>query len=317
MYTQYCSNQGRALAEIENLKKTNPQFSTFLEARPPLASHLLSLFPEADRRPTPLWWLAPTTTATTTTTGMQKERALSQARHRQLHHQTHSAYLQVPVALEGSFTALSLLALSSYAPFLTTPRGEQEIVQHTPKDHFDYENLLAAVAKMTEVVTDVNENKRKVENVQKLLEIQNAIVSDTGVVGVPLPPSPLTSPSTTTACPGPATNSWPLLEFAARALLQTLKLVEPGRKFVQEGMLVDLRAGKEMERKYFLFNNILILARPMLKGKNQAGVVYKLKDEIALKQTFIRDNECMSAHFVEHACCVCRVCCVSLCAVLT
>jgi hypothetical protein len=58
-------------------------------------------------------------------------------------------------------------------------------VQHTPKDHFDYENLLGAVAKMTEVVTDVNENKRKVENVQKLLEIQNAIVSDTGVVGVP------------------------------------------------------------------------------------------------------------------------------------
>jgi hypothetical protein len=103
------------------------------------------------------------------------------------------------------------------------------------------------------------------------------------------------------------------LEFVACALLQTLKLVEPGRKFVQEGMLVDLRAGKEMERKYFLFNNILILARPMLKGKNQAGVVYKLKDEIALKQTFIRDNECMSAHLGEHACCVCcvsRVSCV-------
>ena len=92
--------------------------------------------------------------------------------------------------------------------------------------------------------------------------------------------------------------------------------MEPGRKFVQEGMLVDLRAGKEMERKYFLFNNILILARPMLKGKNQAGVVYKLKDEIALKQTFIRDNECMSAPFVEHTC-VCRVCCVSPCAILT
>jgi hypothetical protein len=66
-------------------------------------------------------------------------------------------------------------------------------VQHTPKDHFDYENLLAAVAKMTEVVTDVNENKRKVENVQKLLEIQNAIVSDTGVVGV-LPPHPHAHP---------------------------------------------------------------------------------------------------------------------------
>jgi hypothetical protein len=64
------------------------------------------------------------------------------------------------------------------------PLREQEIVLHTPKDHFDYENLLAAVAKMTEVVTDVNENKRKVENVQKLLEIQNTIVSDTGAVGV-------------------------------------------------------------------------------------------------------------------------------------
>jgi hypothetical protein len=100
---------------------------------------------------------------------------------------------------------LCLCSLSLFAHCLTTPRGEQEIVQHTPKDHFDYENLLAAVAKMTEVVTDVNENKRKVENVQKLLEIQNAIVSDTGVVGVPLPPSPLTSPSVITACLGPST----------------------------------------------------------------------------------------------------------------
>lgn len=57
-------------------------------------------------------------------------------------------------------------------------------MQHTPKDHFDYENLLAAVAKMTEVVIDVNENKRKVENAQKLLEIQNAIVGDNDAVGV-------------------------------------------------------------------------------------------------------------------------------------
>ena len=188
-------------------------------------------------------------------------------------------------------------------------------MQHTPKDHFDYENLLAAVAKMTEVVTDVNENKRKVENVQKLLEIQNAIVSDTGVVGVPLPPLSHHPPRPLPVW-GHRLIRGPLLKFVACALLQTLKLVEPGRKFVQEGMLVDLRAGKEMERKYFLFNNILILARPMLKGKNQAGVVYKLKDEIALKQTFIRDNECMSAPFVEHTC-VCRVCCVSPCAILT
>jgi hypothetical protein len=46
MYTQYCSNQGRALAEIENLKKTNPQFSTFLEAQPPRSPPTLSPFPK-------------------------------------------------------------------------------------------------------------------------------------------------------------------------------------------------------------------------------------------------------------------------------
>ncbi|ELR11300.1 RhoGEF domain containing protein [Acanthamoeba castellanii str. Neff] len=217
MYTQYCSNQGRALAEIENLKKTNPQFSTFLEAQPPRSPPTLSPFPKLIADPLDL--------------------AVECKKNERCHRQD-----------IGSFIIKPIQRICKYPLLL------REIVQHTPKDHFDYENLLAAVAKMTEVVTDVNENKRKVENVQKLLEIQNAIVSDTGVVG-------------------------------------TLKLVEPGRKFVQEGMLVDLRAGKEMERKYFLFNNILILARPMLKGKNQAGVVYKLKDEIALKQTFIRDNE--------------------------
>jgi len=41
---------------------------------------------------------------------------------------------------------------------------------------------------MTEVVTDVNENKRKVENVQKLLEIQNAVVSENGGVLTRCPP---------------------------------------------------------------------------------------------------------------------------------
>ncbi len=55
-------------------------------------------------------------------------------------------------------------------------------MRQTPETHFDYENLLGAVAKVTEVVTDVNESKRKVENVQKLLEIQNAICTEDGNV---------------------------------------------------------------------------------------------------------------------------------------
>lgn len=46
-----------------------------------------------------------------------------------------------------------------------------------------------------------------------------------------------------------------------------------------------------MERKYFLLNDILLLTRP-LKGKNQMNLFYKLKDEIILKDIFIRDSEC-------------------------
>jgi len=31
MYTNYCSNQGRALSDIESLKQKNPEFAAFLE----------------------------------------------------------------------------------------------------------------------------------------------------------------------------------------------------------------------------------------------------------------------------------------------
>jgi hypothetical protein len=47
--------------------------------------------------------------------------------------------------------------------------------------------------------------------------------------------------------------------------------------------------------------------------------VYKLKDEIALKQTFIRDNECMwPFHVCVRVCaCVCVCVCVCECDVCT
>ncbi len=65
----------------------------------------------------------------------------------------------------------------------------------------------------------------------------------------------------------------------------------PGRRFIQEGTLFDVSAGKERERKYFLLNDMLLLGRT-IKAKNSLNTQYELKEEISLKNTFIRENEC-------------------------
>ncbi|KAL6073123.1 RhoGEF domain containing protein [Balamuthia mandrillaris] len=187
MYTQYCSNQGRALAEIERLELENERFKEFLEQ--------CKSKPRCQRQDI------------------------------------------------GSFIIKPIQRICKYPLLL------KEIKQHTPKDHFDYENLEAAYNKVTEVVTDVNENKRRMESVQKLLEIQNTVLSD----GVPV-----------------------------------LKLVAPGRRFVHEGTLTHIEAGKEKERQYFLLNDMIILAKNT-RTKSASRTIYKLSEEISLTNSRIHD----------------------------
>jgi len=67
-----------------------------------------------------------------------------------------------------------------------------------------------------------------------------------------------------------------------------MKLVEPGRTFIMEGTVMEVSNNKDSERKYFLLNDEIIFARP-IKAKADAAIQWKLKDEIFLKRTEVRD----------------------------
>lgn len=53
----------------------------------------------------------------------------------------------------------------------------RDLLKVTPEDHEDHDNLVAALGKIEEVVTYVNERKRLAENLQKILDVQKQIES--------------------------------------------------------------------------------------------------------------------------------------------
>ena len=49
------------------------------------------------------------------------------------------------------------------------------MIRYTPEEHPDYPQLQAAMDKINEVVTDINEGQRLAENLQRCIELQRQI----------------------------------------------------------------------------------------------------------------------------------------------
>ncbi len=65
-----------------------------------------------------------------------------------------------------------------YPLFIGVPRYElliREFLKFTPPDHPDYSNLSQALSKLQEVGSTINENKRKAENYNRVLQIQHSM----------------------------------------------------------------------------------------------------------------------------------------------
>jgi hypothetical protein len=97
----------------------------------------------------------------------------------------------------------------------------RELINHTDRDHPDYDNLTHALDKIHNVVMSVNENKKQEENVETMAK----------TIG--------------------------RLKGAERFGIQ---MMVPGRKFVQEGTLLA-SSGEEFKPKhYLLFSDLMVLA---------------------------------------------------------
>ncbi|XP_022083812.1 rho guanine nucleotide exchange factor 39-like [Acanthaster planci] len=120
----------------------------------------------------------------------------------------------------------------------------EELLSCTPENHEEYEKLQEAAARMTEVTYGINEYIREHENFQKMLLIQNSLTG-----GAP-------------------------------------RIIAPGRTFIREGTLmkVSKKGSTAHERMFFLFNDMLIYAKPNLLDPLASTRSYCCRGVIPLDQ---------------------------------
>ena len=78
-----------------------------------------------------------------------------------------------------------------------------------------------------------------------------------------------------------------------------MKLIFPGRKFVREGKLTKVSGSHVQDRQFFLFNDILIYAKPALVKKQ-----FEFKGLIPLNRLVVRDLANSSCTCPDINCCL-------------
>jgi len=122
----------------------------------------------------------------------------------------------------------------------------KDLLHHTPRDHVDYENIEQCEKKVHDVAVYVNERKRASENFQKMLLIQE------GLTDAP----------------------------------KNFMVVQPGRVFVRESILVKSNPrGKLQERHFFLFSDSLLYTKVQMFNKG----TFQFKGTLPLDCCLVKD----------------------------
>jgi len=121
----------------------------------------------------------------------------------------------------GSYLILPVQRLPRYTLLL------EKLVEYTPNDNSDYENLRNALLKIKDVTDFVNDNKKKAENLQKIISIQSSIIG------------------------------------------KIKSLFHLNREFISEQGFVVLQGKQHKIRQFFLFNDIILITKPVKKNKFQ------------------------------------------------
>jgi hypothetical protein len=160
----------------------------------------------------------------------------------------------------------------------------QQLLKHTPETHPDYANLRKCLDGLHEVVTTINNQKQRNDNLNKLLLLQRQFL-DTKEQPVRPPPNPQTPPTLRLLRLRPSPTAH------ARAHVQALKLVEATRKFIREGVFVKVTYGSASIKNctVILFNDIIVLA--VKKGKDPAAVYTPKSPKIPLAGLLVWDEK--------------------------
>lgn len=125
-------------------------------------------------------------------------------------------------------------------PIQRIPRYElllRDFLKVTPAEHPDHQTITTALVKIKSVAENVDRSVEEYKEIDKLLEIQRSF-------------SPGSEP---------------------------LDLVVPGRRFIKEGFLIKVCRRANKTRKFWLFNDLLVYAIPILTGSCVVSGIFPLK----------------------------------------
>ncbi|GBG25972.1 Rho guanine nucleotide exchange factor, putative [Hondaea fermentalgiana] len=184
-------------------------------------------------------------------------------------------------------TFLSLLVM----PIQRVPRHIlllQELIKRLPKDHKDLAACKEALAHMEQVASEINETVRQRENAVKVWEVQSAITTASEGASVAAGES-TASPD----CVSPIADDESVASAGTNVTAAGDRSQQDGgavlfqthRIFVKEGELVKLCTHRKTKkrRKFFLFNDCLVYARPgskALMGRHRRKWYFRAKCEV-------------------------------------
>lgn len=124
-------------------------------------------------------------------------------------------------------------------PIQRIPRYElllRDFLKVTPEGHPDHQTITSALVKIKSVAENVDRSVEEYKEIDKLLEIQRSFA------------------------PGS----------------EPLDLVVPGRRFLKEGSLIKVCRRANKTRKFWLFNDLLVYAIPILTGTFVVSAIFPL-----------------------------------------
>ncbi|KAJ5070874.1 faciogenital dysplasia protein [Anaeramoeba ignava] len=123
----------------------------------------------------------------------------------------------------------------------------QEIIKYTPQDHPDYQDLIDANKSILSIIDFINDEKRLLENDEKIISIKNSID------GLP----------------------------------NNFQLLNKKRTFLMEGLISKISHGRSQERYFFLFSDLLIYTKRSLYKKNKYQFKDKVPLSVILPKAII------------------------------
>ncbi|XP_004363962.2 hypothetical protein CAOG_03123, partial [Capsaspora owczarzaki ATCC 30864] len=186
-----------------------------------------------------------------------------------------SSFLKTTAA--SCFQTLDSLLLM---PIQRIPRYNlllEDLLKHTPEEHPDAEKLTEAVVSLRKISYDLNENIRRIENERRIIAIGQLFVPNDSVDLID------------------ASRQFFLKKVDRKARAATIEgedsantaapHVYTSRTYQREGTLLveKVQSLKTVERYFFLFNDLLLVARVK-------GPTFKLKERAVLSQCWLADS---------------------------